>query len=131
MFLCITLRWLYLFVYYVIFGFPITMGSSKVVLNILIVFALRCWTVSYYDTVSYVFYVFYQDMPLIWACHILCVFYTMSLLAHQVLDRVLSDPCPVYIYFFTNSLVVLIIPLYINTTRGTYFTIFISYHVFF
>ena len=96
----------------------------------LIVFALRCWTVSYYDTVSYVFYVFYQDMPLIWACHILCVFYTMSLLAHQVLDRVLSDPAPC-IYFFTNSLVVLIIPLYINTTRGTYFTIFISYHVFF
>ena len=49
----------------------------------------------------------------------------MSLLAHQVLDRVLSDLAPC-IYFFTNSLVVLIIPLYINTTRGTYFTI--SYH---
>ena len=73
-----------------------------------------------------VFYVFYQDMPLIWDCHILCVFYNMSLLAHQVLDKVLSDLAPYVYLFFTNSLVVVIIHLYINTTRGTIFTI--SYH---
>ena len=66
-------------------------------------------------------------MPLIWDCHIFCVFYNLSLLAHQVLDRVLSDLAPC-IYFFTNSLVVLIIHLYINTTRGTICYQFISYH---
>ena len=54
-FLDMSLRWVYpsLFMYFV-------------------VFALRCWTVPYYGTVSYVYYVF-LDIPLIWACQLLCM----------------------------------------------------------
>ena len=43
----------------------------------ILVFALRCWTVPYYGTVSYVYYVF-LDIPLIWACHLLCNIYLFS-----------------------------------------------------
>ena len=72
-FLDMSLRWVYpsLFKYFV-------------------VFALRCWTMSYYDIVSCVYYVF-LDIPLIWACHLLCmvlsdhtsVIFIYSLLVHQ------------------------------------------------
>ena len=59
-------------------------------LNISLVFALRCWTVPYYGTVSYVYYVF-LDIPLIWDCHLSCmvlsdhtsVSFIYSLLVHQ------------------------------------------------
>ena len=64
---------------------------------------------SYYDIVSYVYYVF-LDIPLIWACHLLCmvlsdhtiVTFIYSLLVHQVLDRVLSDPALVYNILLTR-----------------------------
>ena len=52
-------------------------GFIQGCLNISLVFALRCWTVPYYGTVSYVYYVF-LDIPLIWACHLLCNIYLFS-----------------------------------------------------
>ena len=63
-FLDMSLRWVYprLFKYFV-------------------VFALRCWTVPYYGTVSCVYYVF-LDIPLTWACRF-CVKFIYSLLVHQ------------------------------------------------
>ena len=56
----------------------------------ILVFALRCWTVPYYGTVSCVYYVF-LDIPLIWDCHLSCmvlsdhtsVSFIYSLLVHQ------------------------------------------------
>ena len=47
----------------------------------ILVFALRCWTVPYYGTVSCVYYVF-LDIPLTWACRF-CVKFIYSLLVHQ------------------------------------------------
>ena len=86
------ISWLY--VYYVVFGYVPTMGLSQSVyvfcsfrtavldcallwysqlcILCILVFAPRCWTVPYYGTVSCVYYVF-LDIPLIWACQLLCM----------------------------------------------------------
>ena len=103
-----TLGWLYLLLYdNTVFGYSLKTGISWLYilchirishydgfiqgcLNISLVFALRCWTVPYYGTVSYVYYVF-LDIPLIWDCHLSCmvlsdhtsVSFIYSLLVHQ------------------------------------------------
>ena len=79
--LCITLRWLYLLLHAMQFlGIPLRRdyrgfcilchirishydGFIQGCFKYLIVFALRCWTVSYYDTVSYVYYVISWTFP--------------------------------------------------------------------
>ena len=50
---------------------------SQLYILCILVFALRCWTVPYYGTVSCVYYVF-LDIPLIWACRLLCKIYLFS-----------------------------------------------------
>ena len=54
---------------------------SQLYILCILVFALWCWTVPYYGTVSCVYYVF-LDIPLIWACRF-CVKFIYSLLVHQ------------------------------------------------
>ena len=71
----LTLGWLYLF------GYSLKTGISWFYILCILVFALRCWTVPYYGTVSCVYYVF-LDIPLIWACRF-CVKFIYSLLVHQ------------------------------------------------
>ena len=83
-----------LYVYYVVFGYVPMMGLSQFVsvfcsfrtavldcallwysqlcILCILVFALRCWTVPYYGTVSCVYCVF-LDIPLRWACQLLCM----------------------------------------------------------
>ena len=48
----LTLGWLYLF------GYSLKTGISWLCILCILVFALRCWTVPYYGTVSRVSYVF-------------------------------------------------------------------------
>ena len=67
---CMTLGWLYLLLYdTTVFGYSLKTGISGLCilcgfwicipsLFYFVVFALRCWTVPYYGTVSYVYYVF-------------------------------------------------------------------------
>ena len=74
---------------YTVFGYSLNMGISWLcvyyvvsdmslrwvyprLFKYFVVFALRCWTMSYYDIASYVYYVF-LDIPLIWACHLSCM----------------------------------------------------------
>ena len=61
-------------------------------------------------TLSVMYTMYFLDIPLIWACHLLCmvlidhtiVTFIYSLLVHQVLDRVLSDPALVYNILITR-----------------------------
>ena len=61
---------------------------SQLCILCILVFALRCWTVPYYGTVSYVYYVFLH-IPLIWDCHLSCM--------------VLSDHTSVSCIYFSSS----------------------------